>query len=104
MIGAHFKPAGLSALVSFPANELRDQVVHLDSVWGHCTDVLREQLLAAAGARARFGILEAFLLDRLAKSQGGPDGRERVMWAVKRFFEQPHLLTIRAVASLPGRA
>src|SRR4028118_1891996 len=45
MVGAHFKPGGAAAVLGLPANELRDQVVEMDAIWGSAAIELREELL-----------------------------------------------------------
>ena len=96
MIGAHFKPGGVMPFLGLPADELRDQVVELEPIWGASGWELRDRLLAAPSPEAKFRLLEQFLLYRLSKDSIAIDGRRRVDWALSQFLEQPHR-PIRAV-------
>ena len=86
MIGAHFKPGGAAAVLGLPANELRDQVVELDAIWGSAAIELREELLAARGAQAKFATLERWLLHRLNRHKSDALQQERVFWARDRLL------------------
>jgi len=81
MIGVHFKPGGAAAILGFPADELRDQVVALDAIWGGTAAELRDRLLQARGARAKFAILERSLSDRLTGRNLDEAQQRRVFWA-----------------------
>jgi len=71
VFGVHFKPGGtLPLLGRIPANELRDQHVALEAVWGAAAaHELREQLLAAQSSRERFDVAERMLLARLDRAR-----------------------------------
>ncbi len=86
MIGVHFKPGGAAAILGFPADELRDQVVALDAIWGGTAAELRERLLQARGARAKFAILERSLSDRLTGRNLDEAQQRRVFWARDQFL------------------
>src|SRR5262249_53901321 len=43
MIGVHFKVGGAAAFLGLPADELRDQVVDLEAIWGACAWAWRER-------------------------------------------------------------
>src|ERR1041384_7813909 len=58
VVGVHFKPGGAFPFLPMPASELHNAVVALDDLWGACAASLRERLLAAATAEAKFQILE----------------------------------------------
>ena len=98
MIGAHFKPGGIAAFLEAPADELRDQVVELDGLWGASATELRERLLDASGPRAKFRVLEQFLFKQLAQAQIGSQTEKRVNLALKQFLEQPSVQKIGGVA------
>lgn len=102
MMGVHFKPGGVAPFLPPPAEELRDCVVELDVIWGAGSWDLRERLLAARGVRAKFHLLENFLLSRLARAR--PDGaqRRKISWALDRFRREPHAVTIRSVVDQLG--
>lgn len=80
-VGAHFKPGGSLPFLG-PAGELRDALVPLEALWGAEAARLRERLLDAATAEARFGVFERVLLARLAGLSGG---HPAVALALERF-------------------
>jgi hypothetical protein len=65
-IGVHFKPGGAFPFL-VPAAELRDALVPLESLWGAKAAKLRDRLLDAATAEARFSVLEQTLLARTTR-------------------------------------
>jgi AraC-like DNA-binding protein len=67
MIGVHFKPGGLAPFLKMPASELTGQVIELDDLWGGDAADLRHRLLEATGAKARFRVLEEYLLRRAVR-------------------------------------
>lgn len=62
MVGVQFKPGGLAPFLKMPAEELTGRVIELDTVWGCDAAGLRNQLLEARGPKAKFRVLEKFLL------------------------------------------
>lgn len=64
-IGICFKPAGAFPFLNLPARELHNQVVSLETLWGTHTFSLRDQLLEAPTAQAKFQLLEKALLMKL---------------------------------------
>ena len=102
MIGVHFKPGGAAAIVGIPAGELRDQVVELEAIWSARAAELREQLLAAPGARAKFHVLERFLVGELARRASDARQQRRVFWAVEQFVARAEVTSIRAVVDQLG--
>ena len=105
MIGVHFKPGGAAALLGLPASELRDQVVELDAIWGSAAADLREELLAACGARAKFATLERQLLQRLHGRQLDALQQERVFWARDRLLraDPPRIANVVAQLGISHR-
>lgn len=87
MIGVHFRPGGAGPLLGMPAEEITDQVVELASLWrgGGGTGALRDRLLRARGASAKFDLLEEFLLARLQQAPPLRWHPGRVAAALKRF-------------------
>ena len=66
LLGVHFKPAGaFPFLRRMPADELHNQRVSLEDIWGAEAGALHERLHAAATPAARFRVLEAALIARL---------------------------------------
>jgi len=102
MIGVHFKAGGATAFLGLPGDELRDQVVELEAIWGGCAWELRERLLAASRPQAKFRLLEQFLLRQLVTGESDPMRQRRISWALERFLRDPHGLTIRAVVDQLG--
>lgn len=66
-MGVHFRPGGAFPFFRVPAGELADQSVALDALWGSAASELRERLLATPAPEAKFRVLEACLLEQLAK-------------------------------------
>lgn len=67
VMGVLFHPAGARPFLDgAPASALADDFVDLESLWGRSGKMLRERLLEARTADARFDLLEAFLEARLA--------------------------------------
>ena len=102
MIGAHFKPGGAAAILGFPADELRDQVVELEGIWGGAGAELREQLLAARGPAEKFAILERALSARLMRYRGHTMQERRVFWARDHLIDRGDALRISDVADQLG--
>ncbi len=98
MIGAHFKPGGAARFLGLPAGELCRQVVELDAIWGAGIWEWRERLLAAPGPKAKFGVFEQMLRQRMAAAGAKPCGNKGVTWAISEFVRDPHLRSIAAVS------
>lgn len=67
VMGVHFRPGGAFPFLPLPAGELHGLHVGLEDLWGGAAQELRERLLAANTVPARFALLEAALLARLAR-------------------------------------
>jgi len=67
VIGVHFKPGGAFPFFKLPAGELHNEYVALETLWGRDAKDLRERLLEAPTADAKFGVLEQYLWKRVAK-------------------------------------
>lgn len=67
VIGVHFKPGGAFPFFKLPAGELHNQHVSLDLLWGTGARELRDRLLEAPTAEAKFRILEESLVAHAAK-------------------------------------
>ena len=65
IFGVNLKPVGAYMLFNLPLYELHNQVVTLDTLWGHFATEVRERLYAAMTTQARFALLEQLLLARL---------------------------------------
>jgi len=97
MIGVHFKPGGLAPFLAIPISELNNQVVELDSILGQAALELRDALLEAASPKAKFGILEAFLMDRLI-----PKDNAVTVYALRQIMQSPSALRVREIAQALG--
>jgi len=76
VMGAHFKPGGVAALLGLPIDELHNLHVPLEALWGHRAAELRERLLATQGAEARLLLFERLLsawLDRAHRRHAAVD-------------------------------
>jgi len=97
MIGAHFKPAGAAAILGLPADEVTDQVVELEAIFGNAAWEWRDRLMAAPTPTAKLTLLEHLLLGRLAQHRCDAEGRQKVNWALTRFLREPQIQSISAV-------
>ena len=104
MIGAHFKPGGMAPFLGLPSDELADQVVELDRVWGSQALVWREQLLEARGGAAKLRLLESILRQRLRAARPASVPSGRVNHAIQRLEQEQagHPLAIAALADELG--
>jgi AraC-like DNA-binding protein len=102
MIGAHFKPGGCAPFLNVPADELQDEVVELDDIWGGSAWHWRDQLLDARTPEGKFAALEQFLLSKLVAARRPANGRDRVFWALNRFVGEPNLHRINQVTGYLG--
>jgi AraC-like DNA-binding protein len=66
-MGVHFRPGGAFPFFRVPPSELADQSVALDALWGTAAAELRDRLLATPTPLGKFCVLEACLLEQLAK-------------------------------------
>jgi AraC-like DNA-binding protein len=65
LLTVDFKLAGAARFFAAPLSEAQDHLVELDQLWGRDGAVLREQLLEAPTAEAKFQVLESVLLRHL---------------------------------------
>jgi AraC-like DNA-binding protein len=65
ILGIHFRPGGLSPFLKLPVEELHNQTVPLEMIWGQHSHDLRERLLNAPSLPYRFQVVEEFLNARL---------------------------------------
>jgi AraC-like DNA-binding protein len=94
IMGVHFKPGGGFPFFGMPASELYDVHVPLDALWGTKAGELRERLLEAETPKAKFAIVELYLLAQIAR----PFARHpAVAFALKEIQSAPQH---RAIADL----
>ena len=65
ILGAHFKPGGAFPFLGFPADEVTNAHVSLETLWGPQTASLQERLLAAEDLDVKFQLLEHALWRRV---------------------------------------
>ena len=65
MLGVHFKPGGVFPFLNISAGELTNTHTNLVDLWGSDARELRDRLCASSSYLERFGIMEAFLGERL---------------------------------------
>jgi len=98
MMGAHFRPGGIAALLGFPSDQLAAQVVELDDVWGLEAWAWRDRLMEAPEPKAKFKVLETWLLERLNAPERSDISARRVASALRQFNDQPEFPDIRGTA------
>jgi AraC-like DNA-binding protein len=92
LIGAHFTPGGAFPFLAMPLEEVRNEQVELDALFGISARELRDRLLSVTSAAQRFAILERFLLRQLVKPR---TYHRAVTFALRRFGsadEPPHTI------------
>jgi AraC-like DNA-binding protein len=82
LIGAHFRPGGAFPFLPMPLEELRNQHVELDALFGSGVRELRHRLLSVKSVAEQFAILERFLLRQLVRSR---PHHHAVAFALRRF-------------------
>jgi AraC-like DNA-binding protein len=102
MIGAHFKPGGAAPFLGLPSDELSDQVVELDRIWGDGAWEWRERLLAERGPQQKLVLLEQLLLHRLERSAQDSRRRKTASWALARLGRESSVERIGEVANELG--
>jgi AraC-like DNA-binding protein len=99
VIGASFRPGGAVPFLKLPSDELHNQHLNLEDLWGRLAGELRERTLAAKSPAAKLRIVELALLERAA---GLFDGQPVVEYAVENFLAQPATAKIAQVADKTG--
>jgi AraC-type DNA-binding domain-containing proteins len=99
VIGISFRPAGAVPFLKLPSDELQNQHVDLEDLWGGLAAVLRERVLAAKGAEGKLRVVELALLERAA---GMFDGQPVVEYAVESFLSRPETARISEISDQTG--
>jgi AraC-like DNA-binding protein len=99
VLGVSFRPAGASPFLRLPSDELHNQHVGLDDLWGRLAFELRERVLSAPTATEKLRIVELALLERAA---GMFEPQPVVEYAVTNFLAQPATSRIAQVADKTG--
>lgn len=99
IIGIHFRPGGAFPFFKFPADELHNEHVSLDTFWGTKTIELRERLLAAPTPQAKFHLLEQYLL---AQASQPLTRHPAVTFALKELQNRPATRPLSEVVAQIG--
>ncbi|MEJ1964608.1 MAG: helix-turn-helix domain-containing protein [Gammaproteobacteria bacterium] len=99
LVGVCFKPGGGFPFFNGPVVELQDLSVPLDTLWGPNAHTLRERLLEARTAPARFHILEGFLLEQVRRR---PERHPAVRYAIDAFQATCGTSSVAAVTERTG--
>jgi AraC-like DNA-binding protein len=86
VMGIHFKPGGAFPFFKLPADELQNQHISLEDLWGAEAAFLRERLLEAPTPEIKFQVLEERLLAQTAK----PMERHRAVHQALALFRNIH--------------
>ncbi|WP_156855356.1 helix-turn-helix transcriptional regulator [Oceanobacillus sp. AG] len=98
-IGVHFKPGGAFPFLNLPADELRNEHVSFEELWGTKATEMREQLLNTEMPLAKFQILEQYLMGVLTQASLN---HPAVVFALKKFQGFPHQWKIADVTEQIG--
>ncbi|MEM7028766.1 MAG: AraC family transcriptional regulator [Chloroflexota bacterium] len=99
MYGIRFKPGGAYPFFQMPIAAFRNQVVEMDSVWGHLVAEIREQLAVVDTLQQRFAVLEQILLRKLRQDLYGLDA---VQFAVQAITQLDHFSSVKALSEQMG--
>jgi AraC-like DNA-binding protein len=99
VIGVSFRPGGAVPFLRLPSDELHNQHVNLEDLWGRLARDLQERSLAARTPREKLRVVEVALLENAA---GMFDGQPVVEYAVGNFLAQPAIARIAQVAGKTG--
>lgn len=99
VVGISFKAGGAVPFLKLPSDELHNQHVNLEDLWGRFARDLREQMLEAETPAAKLRVTELALLERAA---GMFDGQPVVEYAVQSFVAQPATVKIAEVSDKTG--
>ena len=97
VVGIHFAPGGAARFFREPVNEMRDQHVSIDALWGAATaSSLRDRILEAATGEDKLRILEAALYQQAVRPLG--ETRHRAIdYALEWFSAVPQVETLERV-------
>jgi AraC-like DNA-binding protein len=99
VVGVSFRAGGAVPFLKLPSDELHNQHLNLEDLWGRLGRELRERTLAAKTPEAKLRVVELMLLERAA---GLFDGQPVVDYAVQNFLAQPATSKIADVAGKSG--
>jgi AraC-like DNA-binding protein len=99
IIGIQFRPGGAFPFFRVPASETEGASFDLNDLWPMRTSEIRDQLLAARGVDAMFGILERCLLAQLVRPL---ELHPAVSYAIQQFRSSVHGGRVAAVTERIG--
>jgi AraC-like DNA-binding protein len=99
VVGVSFRAGGTVPFLGLPSDELHNQHLNLEDLWGRLARELRERTLAANAPEAKLRTVEFMLLERAA---GMFAGQPVVEYAVERFLARPAALRVNEVADRTG--
>jgi AraC-like DNA-binding protein len=91
MIGVAFKPGGTAPFLPFPASELQNRHVSLETLWGSSALELRDRLISVDTPQARFSILEQWLLTQ---------AKRPLLWRPTLTFALAELSTTQTISEV----
>lgn len=100
VMGVHFKPGGAFPFLGrLPADELHNEHVSLDDIWGgSAATELRMRILEAPTPAAKFAVLEHALIARASAFEG----HRAVSFGVRTLARAPHVGTIASLVQTTG--
>jgi AraC-like DNA-binding protein len=99
LIGVQFRPGGFSAFTADRADQITNQTLPLEDLWGTSVRALRDTLRELPTPRTRLSFLQEFLLARLqVRRQPHPV----VVHALSRFARDCRAVTVREIAASTG--
>jgi AraC-like DNA-binding protein len=99
LLGLSFRAHGAYAVTASDQGPLAEHVVELDALLAGDARALHQRLLETPGIEDRFGLVEAWLLERVAKGRA-PHAATR--WAVERIGRSAGQLRIEELARSSG--
>ena len=95
--GIHFAPGGAARFFKHPLNEMRNQHVPLDALWGEANaSSIRDRVLEAGTGEASLRVLEAALYVQAVRTIG-ETRHKAVDYALSRFHEVPRIDTLECI-------
>jgi hypothetical protein len=97
VMGVRFQAGGSVPFFPIPPRELHNQVISLEKLWNFHAEQLRENLLKAPTVKARFLVLERFLLRMMLPQEPHP-----IVDFALREFQKSSVPTINEVVNKIG--
>lgn len=102
MIGVHFKPGGVRAVLGVAPHELLDAHVDLDALWGRAAG-FRDRICEATSTAQRLAIVEAALLAQFRDDRQPAGAVSFAMDALRVASHQPSIATVARDVGLSHR-